>query len=100
MTTYLPYILIMAIVTYAIRMIPLTFFQKEIQSTFVKSFLFYVPYAVLGAMTFPAIFTSSGNVVASIGGCIVALVLAYNGKGLLSVAVAACVSAYLISLLC
>ena len=58
MTQYLPYMLIMALVTYLIRMIPLTFFQKEIKSQFIKSFLFYVPYAVLGAMTFPAIFTA------------------------------------------
>ena len=49
MTEYLPYILVMAVVTYLIRMLPLTFFQKEIRSPFIKSFLFYVPYAVLGA---------------------------------------------------
>lgn len=96
---YLPYIIIMAVVTYLIRMIPLTFFQKEIKNTFLKSFLFYVPYAVLGAMTFPAIFTSGGDVIPSTIGCIVALLFAYKGKGLLSVAVAACVSVYLISLL-
>lgn len=98
--TYLPYVLVMALVTYLIRMIPLTFFQKEIKSTFVKSFLFYVPYAVLGAMTFPAIFTSGGELMPSLAGTIVALVLAYRGKGLLTVAVAACVVVYLISFLC
>ena len=98
--TYLPYVFVMALVTYLIRMIPLTFFQKEIKSTFVKSFLFYVPYAVLGAMTFPAIFTSGGELVPSLAGTIVALVLAYRGKGLLTVAVAACVVVYLISFLC
>ena len=52
MTEYLPYILVMAVVTYLIRMLPLTFFQKGIRSPFIKSFLVYVPYAVLGAMTF------------------------------------------------
>ena len=67
MTEYLPYILVMAVVTYLIRMLPLTFFQKEIRSPFIKSFLFYVPYAVLGAMTFPAIFTANGPTPASRG---------------------------------
>ena len=82
MTEYLPYILVMAVVTYLIRMLPLTFFQKEIRSPFIKSFLFYVPYAVLGAMTFPAIFTATGHTLASCAGCFVGLVLAYQGKGL------------------
>ena len=80
MSKYLPYILTMAIVTYLIRMIPLTFFQKELKSPFIKSFLFYVPYAVLGAMTFPAIFTASQNLIPSLAGTIVALILAYKEK--------------------
>ena len=65
------------------------------KSPFIKSFLFYVPYAVLGAMTFPAIFTATGHTLASCAGCFVGLVLAYQGKGLLSVAVASCITAYL-----
>ena len=52
------YILVMAGVTYLIRMLPLVLFKKEITSPFVKSFLFYVPYACLAAMTFPAILTA------------------------------------------
>lgn len=99
MSEYLPYVIVMAGVTYAIRMLPLTFFQKDIQSKFVKSFLFYVPYAVLGAMTFPAIFTSGGSLFASCMGTLCGLFLAYKGKGLLSVAVAACVVVYLSELL-
>ena len=95
LSVILPYILVMAVVTYLIRMLPLTFFQKEIKSPFIKSFLFYVPYAVLGAMTFPAIFTATGHTLASCAGCFVGLVLAYQGKGLLSVAVASCITAYL-----
>ena len=71
MNNYLPYMVVMALVTYLIRMVPLTFFQKEIKSPFIKSFLFYVPYAVLGAMTFPAIFTSGGSVLASTAGCLI-----------------------------
>lgn len=97
MSEYAAYILIMASVTYLIRMLPLTFFRKEIQSTFIKSFLFYIPYAVLGAMTFPAIFTSTGYLPAGCVGCIVGLVLAYRGKGLLCVAIASCIAAYLVA---
>ena len=92
------YILVMAGVTYLIRMLPLALAKKEITNPFIKSFLFYVPYAVLGAMTFPAIFTSGGSVLASTAGCLIALYLAYKGKGLLSVAVAACIMVYLVDL--
>lgn len=99
MSNYIPYILVMAGVTYLIRMIPLTFFQKEIHNKFIKSFLFYVPYAVLGAMTFPAIFTSAGTsssqILASCVGCIAALVLAYKGKSLIMVALVACIVVYI-----
>lgn len=95
MSKYIPYILVMALVTYLIRMIPLTFFQKEIKSPFIKSFLFYVPYAVLGAMTFPAIFSSGTNLITSIIGTVVALVLAYKEKGLVTVALASCIAIYL-----
>lgn len=95
MQSYFGYMLVMALITYAIRMLPLAAFQKEIKSPFIKSFLFYVPYAVLGAMTFPAIFTAGGNVIPSILGCMMALYLAYRGKGLVTVAVAACLVVYI-----
>lgn len=53
---FYPYLLVMAGVTYLIRMLPLTVFRREIRSPFLRSFLYYVPYAVLGAMTRPDIF--------------------------------------------
>lgn len=99
MSIYLPYMLVMALVTYLIRMIPLCAFQREIKSTYIKSFLFYVPYAVLGAMSFPAIFTSGGEFVPSLVGTIIAMYLAYCGRGLLTVAVAACIGVYITQLL-
>ena len=46
---------IMALVTYIPRMLPLAIFRKKIKSRFIRSFLAYVPYAVLAAMTFPEI---------------------------------------------
>lgn len=99
MNKYLIYILIMAGVTYLIRALPITLFQKEIKSVYIKSFLFYVPYAVLGAMTFPAIFSATGSVIPSVIGCVVAFYFAYREKSLIQVALWACISAYVVNLL-
>lgn len=83
------YIAVMAVVTYLIRMIPFTLFRKEIKSTFFRSFLAYVPYAVLGAMTFPSIFYANASLPSAIAGTVVALVLAFFRRSLLTVAVGA-----------
>nr|WP_319487424.1 AzlD domain-containing protein [uncultured Caproiciproducens sp.] len=79
-------IFIMAIVTYIIRMLPLAIFKKKINNRFVKSFLAYVPYAVLAAMTFPEILYSTANLYSAAFGLAAALLLAYKDKGLLTVA--------------
>lgn len=89
----LSYIAIMAGVTYLIRMIPFTVFQKKIRSRFVLSFLHYVPYAVLSAMTIPAIFYSTGSMITAAAGTVVAIVLAYLEKPLIVVALAASAAA-------
>jgi len=81
--------LIMAGMTYLIRMLPMVLFRKKIKSRFIQSFLYYVPYAVLSAMTFPAIFSSTGTTMSAVLGTAAALILAYWNKGLLTVAVAA-----------
>ena len=73
---FLLYVAVMAGVTYLIRMLPLVIFKKKIQSRFIKSFLFYVPYAVLAAMTIPDIFFSTGNVWSAVAGLVVAVILA------------------------
>lgn len=80
------YILVMAGVTYLIRMIPFTVFRRKIKSNFIKSFLYYVPYTVLSAMTFPAIFYSTGEFYSALLGTITALVLAFFKKPLIVVA--------------
>ena len=87
------YILVMAGVTYLIRMIPFTLFRGKIRSRFFRSFLHYIPYAVLTAMTIPAIFYSTGSLPTAIAGTAVALVLAYMGKPLIVVALAASAAA-------
>ena len=82
------YILTMAVTTYLIRVLPLTVFRKSIKSRFVKSFLHYVPYACLTAMTFPAILSSTASIISGAAALIVAVVLAYRGRSLIIVAVA------------
>ena len=82
-------ILIMALVTYLPRMLPLAIFKKKIQNKFIRSFLAYVPYAVLAAMTFPQIFSSTPSFISALVGTAVAIVLAYFGRGLLTVALSA-----------
>ena len=96
--TFLPYLVVMAAVTYLIRMLPLTVFRREIRSVFVRSFLHYVPYAVLAAMTVPDVLYSAGYVSGgdpeplwcALCGLLTAVVLAWRGKSLLTVAIAAC----------
>lgn len=88
MSIYL-YILTMALTTYLIRVLPLTIFRRPIKSRFLRSFLHYVPYACLTAMTFPAILSSTASVVSGAAALIVAVVLAYRGKSLLTVSLAA-----------
>ena len=89
-SSFLPYLIVMATVTYLIRMLPLTVFRKEIKSRFVQSFLTYIPYAVLGAMTFPDVIYSTGNLWTAVAGVVTAVILAWRGKSLLTVALAAC----------
>ena len=80
------YIATMAITTYLIRVLPLTIFRKPIKSRFLRSFLYYVPYACLTAMTFPAILTSTASVISGAAALAVAVLLAYRGKSLIVVA--------------
>ncbi len=89
------YIAVMAGVTYLIRVLPFGFFRKKITSKWIKSFLYYVPYAVLSAMTVPAIFYSTGNIYTAIAGTGTALVLAYFNLPLIVVSLAAALAAFL-----
>lgn len=89
------YIITMAVVTYLIRMIPMTVFQKKITNKYVKSFLYYVPYACLMAMTFPAVFYATSSVYTALAGVAVAMVLAFFDKSLVTVAVFACATVFI-----
>ncbi len=88
------YILVMASVTYLIRMLPLALMKKEITNPFFLSFLYYVPYACLAAMTFPAILFSTSCVASAAAGMGAALAAAYKEKSLVTVAVCACAAVF------
>lgn len=92
------YIAVMAVVTYLIRAVPFVVFRKKIQHRFIRSFLYYIPYAVLSAMTLPAILYSTGNIISACVGLAVALVLSFLERGLLTVAISACTAVYITEL--
>lgn len=91
--------LLMALVTYLPRVLPFLLFRKEIKSPYIKSFLKYVPYSVLGVLTFPDIISSTGDYRTAIPGTLVALLLAYKEKSLVVVAIGAIITAFLTGLL-
>lgn len=88
----------MALITYLIRMLPMAIFRKKITDVRIQSFLYYVPYAVLAAMTFPAIFSSTGSKISAAAGCFAAVLLAYFKKGLLTVAVGAAAVVFVVQM--
>ena len=93
---YWIYLLIMFAVTYLVRVLPLVVFRKKITNRFVRSFLAYIPYAVLAAMTFPAILFATDSVISAAVGFIVALIAAYKEKSLLTVALFACAAVFIV----
>lgn len=90
------YILVMAGVTYLIRMLPLVLAKKEITNVYIKSFLYYVPYACLAAMTFPAILSSTSFTISALVGFAVAIIAASKEKSLLTVALLACFAVFIV----
>lgn len=87
------YLLILAGSTYLIRAIPFALMQKKVTNVYVKSFLHYIPYAVLSAMTLPAALYATGNIISGAAGLIVGGFFAYKNKGLTLVAIISCVTA-------
>ena len=88
----------MAGVTYLIRLLPLTLIKKEIKNVYVKSFLYYVPYVTLSVMTFPAILHATASVWSGAAALVVAVLLAWKGKSLFQVSLAACAMVFLLEL--
>lgn len=93
------YLLVMAGITYLIRMIPMVLIKNKIKNRFILSFLYYIPYTVLSVMTIPAIFYSTSSVVSALAGFLAALVTAYFGKSLLKVAATSCAVVFVTELI-
>ena len=91
MNTYI-YILAMALTTYLIRVLPLTLIRKPIRSTFLRSFLYYVPYVTLAVMTFPAILNVTGSPLVGGAAMLIGIIGAWCGLGLLPVSLLCCAS--------
>jgi len=92
-------IFVLAAALYAVRMLPLTLIRREIKSTWVRSFLYYVPYVTLTVMTFPAILTATNSPVSALSGFAVAVVLAVCNQSLFKVAIGGCLTVFLVELL-
>ena len=95
---FIPLLIVMALTTYLVRMIPFVLFRKKLEKPSVKAFFDYIPYTVLSAMTFPAILYSTDSMLSAGAGALVAVILAYRGKSLLTVAIGTCAAAFLVSL--
>lgn len=89
---------VMAAVTYLIRLTPMVVFRKKIKNRWIQSFLYYVPYVVLSAMTVPAVFSSTGSAFSAAAGFVVAVILAYFKRGLLTVAVGAALTSFIMQI--
>ena len=92
---FFAYLAVMAMTTYLTRMVPFVIFRKKITSRFIRSFLSYVPYAVLAAMTLPGILYSTGSLATAIVGLVVAVILSWFEKSLLVVAMCASLAVFL-----
>lgn len=93
------YLLIVALTTYLIRAIPFSLITKKVTNKYVKSFLYYIPYTVLAAMTLPAALYVTGSIYSSIAGLLVALIVAIKKSNLTLVALAACVGSLIVEII-
>lgn len=93
------YILIMGLVTYSIRAVPLILLRKEITNDYIKSFLYYMPYVTLSVMIVPAIFVATSSIVSAVAAFVVAIIAAYKGFSLITVALCTCATALIFELL-
>ncbi len=92
-------VLIMASITYLLRVLPITLIRKKVKSPYINAFLNYVPFAILGALTIPDVLYSTQDIVSAVLGTIVAFVVAYMGRGLLTVAISAIVTVLIYGLI-
>ena len=89
-------VLTMALVTYLIRVLPMAFIRRKIENEYIKSVLYYLPYTVLAAMTFPFVFYSTGNVISAVVGVVVALIASISKRSLIVVAILSVFASFII----
>jgi branched-subunit amino acid transport protein len=92
------YLIIMAVVTYAIRVLPLTLIRKQVKNQFIQSFLYYVPYVTLAVMTFPAILEATQSPIAGAVAMLVAIIAAWFGASLFQVSISCCLVVFVLEL--
>lgn len=92
------YILITGLVSYTVRVLPLTLIRKEIKNRFIKSFLYYVPYVTLAVMTFPAIIYATSNMVSGIAALVIGMAVAWFGGNLVTVSTLCCITVFVLEL--
>jgi branched-subunit amino acid transport protein len=92
------YIILMALVTYLIRVLPLTLIRREITNVTIRSFLYYVPYVTLAVMTFPAILSATQSPLSGAAALVAAIALAWAGKSLFAVSVFSCIVVFVLEL--
>lgn len=93
------YILIMAVVTYAMRVFPITLIKKQIKNKFIQSFLYYIPYVTLAVMTFPAIIYATESPVSGAAALIIGIIAAWRGSSLFNVALYCCCTVLIVQLI-
>lgn len=96
MNNFWVYLLVMAGITYLIRMLPMVLIKNKIRNKFILSFLYYIPYTVLGVMTIPAIFYSTKSIASAVCGFLAAIIMSYFGKSLLKVAATSCAVVFVV----
>ena len=95
---FLPYLIVMTGVTYLIRVVPFVLINKKIENKFINSFLYYIPYTVLSAMTFPAILYATGSLISAAAGLLCAILISCRYKSLIIVAVGACAAVFIVEM--
>lgn len=93
------YLLVMAAVSFIIRVLPVTLIRRQIRNRFIRSLLYYLPYATLAVMTFPAILSISENPLCGAAAFAASLITAWLTKNLLLSAVLGCAAAFISILL-
>lgn len=95
---FIAYLFVMALFTYLVRVIPFILIRKKIENRFIKSFLYYVPYTVLTAMTFPAMFFATNHLLSAAAGFAAAVIVASKTPSLIKVAIGTCLAVFLVEL--